>query len=566
MTCYSKKLKKYTKNIKPRTKRRRIRRKKSIRNKKLHGGFGEREFIFSCDNKNYTLTKDRGIFESGAGVGKYTLKASSPAEPNPISIEGSGVDDFISKLILNITSDKNEKIIKTLYYELLRVERNHPFHFNTLITRLKKQIIWPLSNDMSIEDFHKYIYNKVKDFTALFESVPDDNNNILKARFNRFKRIYDNVLTEFKKRLRSKSYLMSSFNSILELYRYIPLYKINPELKTLSSQPDKTLWGNDRYSTIYKISVNGTYRLLKIINVRYEHIDDMRQFINKRISEIMYYYRISTECEKPKPFCEFINIDYDENYENDIRSINIYVLMENCSSLYTIMTERVIPENEIAPNIYKWLLNIAKGIQCMHSNNYRYAHFDINPTNIAIDTDTNESKLINLGVMHHFYDIIELDILTTFKYKYMPTETSDIFKELEKNPFDNYSLGITFIECAFAFHYREQYIKIISLQSSSLFDCVLRCVPPIKTEPDTLNLYCHKLRGLAEIGYTGENYSKDIVVCVLDDKTNYTLGNLYTDIMDIHATYPIFRKMIEIEPHNRYSIKNVIRELKLLLQ
>ena len=425
---------------------------------------------------------------------------------------------------------------------------------------MKEQIIWRLSNDMSIENFRTNIYNKKKEFATLFESVPD--NNMLKVRFNTFKQIYENVLTEFRKRLTSKSYLMSSFDSILELYRNIPLDKINPELKTLSSQ-HKTLWGNDRYSTIYKISVNGTYRLLKIINVSFEYREeDMLKFINKRISEIIYYYKISTECKKP--FCEFINIYYDEN---GIDSINIYVLMENCSSLYTIMTERVIPENDIAPNpnIYKWLLNIAKGIQCMHSNSYRYAHFDINPTNIAIDIDTNESKLINLGVMHHFYDIIERDILQTFKYKYMPTETGSFSKDLEQNPFDNYSLGITFIECAFAFHYREQYIKIISLQSSSLFDCVLRCVPPIKIESNTLNLYCHKLRGLAEIEYTGENHSKDIVVCVLNNETNYTLGNLYTDIMDIHDKYPIFRKMIKIEPRNRYSIKDVIRELKIII-
>lgn len=62
MTHYSKKLTKYTKNIKPSTKRRRIRRQKSIRNKILYGGFGKRELIFSCDDKNYTLTKDRGMF------------------------------------------------------------------------------------------------------------------------------------------------------------------------------------------------------------------------------------------------------------------------------------------------------------------------------------------------------------------------------------------------------------------------------------------------------------------------------------------------------------------------
>jgi hypothetical protein len=41
MAHYPKKLKKYSKNNKSLTKRR-FRRKKSIRNKKLHGGLGER--------------------------------------------------------------------------------------------------------------------------------------------------------------------------------------------------------------------------------------------------------------------------------------------------------------------------------------------------------------------------------------------------------------------------------------------------------------------------------------------------------------------------------------------
>jgi serine/threonine protein kinase len=181
----------------------------------------------------------------------------------------------------------------------------------------------------------------------------------------------------------------------------------------------------------------------------------------------------------------------------------------------------------------------------MHNDGY--AHIDINPTNIVIGPYNNLSKLINLGVMRPFNDKIVIDIRQT--YKYMPNEISEIATDL----YDIYSLDITFIECAFAFHYREQYIKIMSLQSSSLFDCVLRCVPPIKTESNTLNLYCHKLRRLDEIEYTGET-----VIYNIDDKTNYTLGALYTNIMDIHSKYPIFRKMIEIEPHKRYSIKNVI--------
>lgn len=89
----------------------------------------------------------------------------------------------------------------------------------------------------------------------------------------------------------------------------------------------------------------------------------------------------------------------------------------------------------------------------------------------------------------------------------------------------------------------------------------LKSSSPTEPNPISIKVYCHKLRGLAEIEYTGENHSKDIVVCVLNNETNYTLGDLYTDIMDIHNKYPIFRKMIEIEPRKRYSIKDVIHEL-----
>jgi hypothetical protein len=102
MTVYSKRFKKYTKNIKAITKRCRYKRKNSIRNKILHGG-DVRTLEFICDGKKYTLTKDRGSFPSGiSGVGKYKLE--------PIIKEELNLKEFMSKLILPANSNITHKL------------------------------------------------------------------------------------------------------------------------------------------------------------------------------------------------------------------------------------------------------------------------------------------------------------------------------------------------------------------------------------------------------------------------------------------------------------------------
>jgi serine/threonine protein kinase len=167
--------------------------------------------------------------------------------------------------------------------------------------------------------------------------------------------------------------------------------------------------------------------------------------------------------------------------------------------------------------------------------------------------------------MNHFEDRIEPDIIKT--YKYMPPETNLFFANLYSNPYDNYSLGITFIERAFAFHCWEKYSKIIasSSASSSLFDSVLRYVPPNESQPcelesDTLKLYSHRYERYLGIEFHGVDHEMKTVICSLGLETEYTLGDLYKDICKIHERYPLFRKMIEIDPVKRYSINNVIKE------
>lgn len=674
---HSKRLKKYTKNIRLLTKRRRYKRKNSIRNKILHGG-DVRTLLFDCDGKKYTLTKDRGSFTFGVpGVGKYKLNEQSkdevtsfiipetdlstfisnlvlpkninithqlyeqlfkeyqnslkvngapfhftslykkldelifnelifvcdnkgytltkgwwggytlkplltpPAEPEQetISIESSGVDDFISKLILKITSDQNERIINTLHTTLkineslyFKTKQNtYNFKFADLLfelnrqpkTHIKQSTLLSLSPKVSILEFYEKFYINSNEFYRKYNELP--NNNILRKRFIELFSLYKYIQQEIIDY--TNTFNKVNIKKILSLYQKrnndntiesIPLSKINPTLSKLIEQPNKLiLIGNDRYGALYSVLLGNTQRLLKVINPPTGHIDDVWSFITNRMREIITYYKISTKYNDQ--FCKFIDIYCNFKLH---KPIQIYILMEYGGNiLRNIMTDHRlvdIKDEQIKHYIHNWLLNTAKGLKYMHEN--KFAHLDINPDNIVIDTEFN-SKLINLGARQFFEQDISASIITT--YTYMPLEIdSPHFIIYSGKQYDNYSLGITFIECAFAFHYREKYIKI---SSNPIFHSILRYVPPSIEEQElpteTLKLFTISSDRINNL--TVKSFDEPKTTTIISENT-YTLGDLYADMMQIHIKYPILKKMIEIDRNKRISIDDVITELTVL--
>jgi serine/threonine protein kinase len=206
--------------------------------------------------------------------------------------------------------------------------------------------------------------------------------------------------------------------------------------------------------------------------------------------------------------------------------------MEYCgSNLYDTVTKSKFTTEEIKPNVYKWLINTAKGLQCMH--NSKYAHLDIKPDNIVID-EQQESKLIDFGLIFDFTK--NTDINTNGTLDYMPFERLDN-NATDAEKCDVYSLGITFIECAFALHYPNRYKHIY--QGTNLptvlntFYGILRAEHVVlQSTPPTLTLLIIDNDHFELSGWKIYKINKNFL-------HEYTLRDLYMDIMTIHTNYPI---------------------------
>jgi serine/threonine protein kinase len=540
MTRYSKKLTKYTKNIKPLTKRRRYRRKNSMQNKILYGG-DVRTLTFTLqDETSYILTKTR-VFNLGiSGAGKYKLDSSD----NKSNIPEMDLKEFILKLL----SIENINISQGLLNELEIKHTEYSFHFKSLYDKFNnlKYIIPPFRDDryteITIDEFSELLDER--GIIEYIEKLDDD--NMFKKNYTKLKKIYDDI--------RSRKEL----GELKIIYGHLPLYKINPKLQRL--EQSKTL-GSGGLGNVYQVSFDGKICALKVItkisdNNNYD--EDIKQLTN---SEVFAYNNISQlVCDKDnKLFCKFINTYI--NCDNRTYNIEIYILMEYCGdSLKHIMNKNNI---EITSHhIYQWLLNTAKGLKCMHQNNY--AHLDIKPANIVIDELLN-SKLIDFGLALHFNQKI-IPRGTDF---YIPPEMAQLNIDISLvEKCDVYSLGISFIECLYALDYHDTYIQCLNTQIAVMaMNVVMRYVPPINPpEPqpptDMLNLffvYTDEKNVLIKESF---NEDKNTVIFTKTNENEehayYRLGDLYIDIMTIHTKYPILRRMIIEDPNDRCSIDEVI--------
>ena len=581
-----KKLKKYSKNVKSLTKRR-IRHKKSMRNKIQHGG-DVRTLSFIFNGNIYTLTKDRVWNLGMSGAGKYKLESISneqiiskmklkemelkgmelkEIDLKEMELKGMELKEIIPKMDLNefitsLLSKEKIEIMRALYtvLDIKSKTTDGSFHFKSLHDVLNElQLIPNLKDDV----YNRVTIHHVRGLlssTVVMEYITKLNDdNMLKKNYTKFKKIFDDMMTD------------TYSNIFRKIYLNIPLYKINRDLPSLI-ETNKGVLGSGAFGTVYKVLFDGKECALKVIyiNLYIKNASDVEKTMN---GEVAAYNTISQlTCDKDnKLFCKFINT-YAKSSGS---SITVYVLMEYCGSSLNehMKTGPNFGVEQIKPNIYKWLLNTAKGLQCMHGE--KYAHLDIKPANIVIDTQTQESKLIDFGLIFNFSKYTsarKLPFAGTLDY--MSPEMIKRSTGSSAQGCDVYSLGITFIECAFAFHYYDTYNECKNNKESLsylMYD-IFRYVPPVESQPELKSLILSSViqNNDGDWNIIDENHPIDKTIVYTKntgtESINYTLGDLYRDILDIHKKYPIFRKMIIEDPNGRCSIDEVISVCENIIQ
>ena len=125
-----------------------------------------------------------------------------------------------------------------------------------------------------------------------------------------------------------------------------------------------------------------------------------------------------------------------------------------------IMTDEVNISFEL---LIQWFITIAKGIKCMHDNNY--VHFDIKPENIVIHE--NNAKLIDFGLAEYIEKGNQYRGMGTPKYIAPELMKKDNNNESDYTKCDIYSLGVTFAECIF-----QRYFKHLPTNATSMLSLI----------------------------------------------------------------------------------------------
>lgn len=363
----------------------------------------------------------------------------------------------------------------------------------------------------------------------------------------------------------------SLFNRLKEIKQNngdIPLSKINPDLSSFITDKSIIL-GEGVFGKVYEVFIDGKKYALKVTN------EATKKLINQEITQYNTISELVCTDQTTDSFCSFISAYYDSSQRK------IYILMEYCgNSLYDVIMSKIksggdidklITENT-KKNIYTWLLNIAKGLKCMHKN--EYAHLDIKPNNIVLDENLN-SKLIDFGLTFNYLNPDYQSQLNSVGTRDFMSPEMINRSVLSVEKCDVYSLGITFIECAFALHYRDVYIDCFKKDASlSLLTSLLRYIPledELKLSPQipvTLTLSLPVTNSDGNIAINDITYKiSDTITTYHRQNTpfKYNLKDLYLKIIDIHKNYPLFREMIKINPLDRCDINHIIAECHAII-
>jgi len=260
-------------------------------------------------------------------------------------------------------------------------------------------------------------------------------------------------------------------SSILtKIFHTLPIHRIDRTLGDITfSKPDErfimngdtkyTFRGKGGYGSVF-VNENNT-EAIKILVGPGQPIFGESNILN-HISkltehEISDYYNISSlicdENDTCNYFCKFINAYYKRvKIFSQPLKYELYIRMEYCGqNLMTVLLNEKIRTKLTQDILLNWFVTIAKGIQCMHVNNY--VHLDIKPDNITVIGDlTNLSqcrvKIIDFGLARSIDKITEGLHIGTRGYA-APEMDDDLDGPTGEDckKCDIYSLGMTFGMC-----------------------------------------------------------------------------------------------------------------------
>lgn len=297
----------------------------------------------------------------------------------------------------------------------------------------------------------------------------------LKNQINKIR--YDNYIIEYEK-LQRNDIILTALLKKLPIELCIPhniniletkygntlaISKIEPKLNDIKFDIDTDLDTYEKIITNHVIIFNGIEYTFKerggfgSVFINEEQQEVIKIILENRHNdlskEIINYNNISSLTCNTDFFCKFKSCFYTR--------ISLHILMEYCGTNLKkiIMTEDVNISFEL---LIQWFITIAKGIKCMHDNNY--VHFDIKPENIVIHE--NNAKLIDFGLAEYIEE--------GKKYLYKGTlglMAPELMKkdndESDYTKCDIYSLGVTFDECIF-----QRYFKHLPTNTTSILSLI----------------------------------------------------------------------------------------------
>jgi serine/threonine protein kinase len=221
--------------------------------------------------------------------------------------------------------------------------------------------------------------------------------------------------------------------SNFDLNDIIPREIVEPNLLNKFQITDLVPINQGSFGTIF-ITQDNRFFIKKIIKPKSTMVLNI-------LSEVSNYYKLMTfNCHKTnKYFCDIIASYYNESQDE------LLIVMDICGfDLGRIISQE--KESGRTPFItnqnYLYglsiILEIAKAIQCMHSNNY--VHFDIKPQNIVSGEQNQKIKLIDFGMSDFISDGLRFDSV-----KGTPGFVAPDFLDLKNGELkstDVYALGI----------------------------------------------------------------------------------------------------------------------------
>ena len=439
-----------------------------------------------------------------------------------------------SKKICKITKKQTNQTKRRTYRRKnsLRNKKLHGGAISVDSRSTSSTVVLPDINNLFVREFHELVINPS---AQLSEQLSNSDSEFTKN-YNKLLTVYNQLIANIKDKHKA---IEAKIQSLDKLYSGVQLSKINPELPNLLATCDKDkkcpILGKGTFGVVYKLIIHGKEYALKVIT-KQESIDDS---IHTMKTEVVAYNKISSlicasDSGDNELFCKFINMYCDDT------TFTIYVLMEYCGkSLYDIISQC----NKYISNIsiiYSWLKTVAMGIQCMHKNNY--AHLDIKPDNITISS-TDQAKLIDFGLSYDFSETTKIPRRGTIDYahpKLLDEKLTDITQ------CDIYSLGITFIQCAFAIHYPDMYAYMIE-HETTIFYRLLRYIQPVGDTPTEIELTFNR----------AETQIYDLSD-TLDDDDEFPHRQIYDAIASIKTMYPVLLQMIDSNPVTRITIPDII--------